>query len=144
MGKIGGGALRAKKPLPFWPLLATPGRGQTISGAAAMAVPSSIGTGTPAPAIRLPLDPAPTHPRERPFPQESSVRLGLQARSSTMRRWGVAEETGAFLIEAAYDARRHHKRLPHIGKLLLRRPAFSSRGPPGSSSRSRRSTRWRR
>jgi len=45
---------------PFSPLLATPGRGQTISGAAAMPVPSSIDTGTPAPAIRLPLDPAPT------------------------------------------------------------------------------------
>lgn len=57
----------AKNLHDFWPLLATPGRGQTISGAAAMAVPSSIGTGTPAPAIRLPLDPAPTHPRERPF-----------------------------------------------------------------------------
>merc|ERR1712166_972206 len=79
-----------------------------------------------------------------PLAQESGVRLDLQARSSTMRRWSVAEETGAFLIEAAYDARRHHKRLPHIGKLLLRRPAFSKRGPRGSSSRSRRSMRWRR
>ena len=67
LGQIGGGTLRAENPRGFWPLLATPGRGQTISGAAAMAVPSSIGTGTPAPAIRLPLDPAPTHPRERPF-----------------------------------------------------------------------------
>ena len=65
--QIGGGGLPAKNLQPFWPLLATPGRGQTISGAAAMTVPSSIGTGTPAPAIRLPLDPAPTHPRERPF-----------------------------------------------------------------------------
>ena len=65
--KSGGADYQQKTPRPFWALLATPGRGQTISGAAAMAVPSSIGTGTPAPAIRLPLDPAPTHPRERPF-----------------------------------------------------------------------------
>ena len=65
--QIGGGNPPAKNRRPFWPLLATPGRGQTISGAAAMPVPSSIDTGTPAPAIRLPLDPAPTHPRERPF-----------------------------------------------------------------------------
>ena len=80
----------------FWPLLATPGRGQTFSGAAAiyMPAPSSIDTGTPAPAIRLPLDPMPTHPREHPFSQESGTRLDLQARSSTMRRWTVAEEAG--------------------------------------------------
>eukprot|EP00964_Phaeocystis_antarctica_P078139 scaffold48595_cov68-Phaeocystis_antarctica.AAC.1 len=80
LGQIGRGGSAAKHPRPFWPLLTTPGRGQTISGAPAMAVPSSIGTGTPAPAIRLPLDPAPTHPRERSFPQESGVRLDLQAR----------------------------------------------------------------
>ena len=91
---IGRGGSPAKNPRPFWPLLATPGRGQTISGAAAMPVPSSIDTGTPAPAIRLPLDPAPTHPREPPFSQESGTRLDLQARSSTMRRWTVAEEAG--------------------------------------------------
>ena len=65
--KSGAADYLQKNPRPFWPLLATPGREQTISGAAAMTVPSSIGTGTPAPAIRLPLDPAPTHPRERPF-----------------------------------------------------------------------------
>ena len=59
-----------------------------------MANPSSIGTGTPAPAIRLPLDPVPTQPQERPFSQESGVRLDLPARSSTMRRWSVAEEAG--------------------------------------------------
>ena len=47
-----------------------------------------------APAILLPLDPMPTHPREHPFSQESGTRLDLQARSSTMRRWTVAEEAG--------------------------------------------------
>jgi hypothetical protein len=45
-----------------------------------------------APAIRLPLDPMPTQPHERPFSQESGARLDLQARSSTMRRLNVAEE----------------------------------------------------
>ena len=94
LGQIGGGGSPAKNPRPFWPLLATPGRGQTSSGAAAMPVPSSIDTGTPAPAIRLPLDPAPTHPREHPFSQESGTRHDLQARSSTMRRSTVAEEAG--------------------------------------------------
>ena len=64
---IGRGGSPAKNPRPFWPLLATPGRGQTISGAAAMAVPSSIDTGTPAPAIRLPLDPAPLTRESTPF-----------------------------------------------------------------------------
>jgi hypothetical protein len=62
--------------------------------AAIMAALSAIDAGTPAPAIRLPLDPAPAHPRERPFSQESGARLDLQARSSTMRRWTVAEEAG--------------------------------------------------
>ena len=33
--------------------------------------------------------------------------------------------SGAFLIEAAYDARRHRTRLPHVGKLLLRRCALA-------------------
>ena len=47
-----------------------------------------------APAILLPLDPMPTHPREHPFSQESGTRLDLQARSSTMRRSTVAEEAG--------------------------------------------------
>ena len=55
---------------------------------------SAIDAGTPAPATRLPLDPAPTQPRERFFSQELGVRLDLQARSSTMRRWTVAEEAG--------------------------------------------------
>ena len=44
-----------------------------------------------APAILLPLDPMPTHPREHPFSQESGTRRDLQARSSTMRRSTVAE-----------------------------------------------------
>merc|ERR1711865_1266679 len=120
MGKMGGGGLAAKKPTAisghFWPLRAEGRRFLALRQ------------------WRF----------HHPLAQESGVRLGLHARSSTMRRWSVAEETGAFLIEAAYDARRHHKRLPHIVKLLLRRPAFSKRGPRGSSPRSRRSTRWPR
>ena len=59
-----------------------------------MAALSAIDAGTPAPAIRLPLDPAPTQPRERLFSQELGARLDLQARSSTMRRWTVADEAG--------------------------------------------------
>ena len=58
------------------------GRGQAISGAAAMAVPSSIDTGTPAPAVRLPLDPVPTHRNGTSFVQESGTRLDLYARSA--------------------------------------------------------------
>jgi len=48
-----------------------------------MAALSAIDAGTPAPAIRLPLDPAPTQPRERPFSQELGARLDLTQR--TMR-----------------------------------------------------------
>ena len=47
-----------------------------------------------APAILLPLDPMPTQPHDFPFSQDSGARLDLQARSSTMRRWSVAEEAG--------------------------------------------------
>ena len=74
--------------------LAHSGRAQRTCSAATMAALSAIDAGTPAPAIRLPLDPAPTQPRERLFSQELGARLDLQARSSTMRRWTVAEEAG--------------------------------------------------
>ena len=42
----------------------------------------------------LALGPSAYSPARAPFSQESGVRLDLQARSSTMRRWSVAEETG--------------------------------------------------
>ena len=58
------------------------GRGQTTCSAAAIAVSSSIDTGTPAPAVRLPLDPVPTHRNGTSFVQESGTRLDLYARSA--------------------------------------------------------------
>lgn len=58
------------------------GRGQAIAGAAAMAVSSSIDTGTPAPAVRLPLDPLPTHRNGTP----SSVLRRNRARDLTFTR----------------------------------------------------------
>jgi hypothetical protein len=84
----------AKNPRAFRAPLAHSGRAQRTCSAATMAALSAIDAGTPAPAIRLPLDPAPTQPRERLFSQELGARLDLQARSSTMRRWTVAEEAG--------------------------------------------------
>ena len=87
LGRFGAGEKPQKHLRPFFATSRHSGRGQTIAGAAAMPVPSSIDTGTPAPAIRLPLDPAPTQPRERLFSQELGARLDLQARSLTMRRW---------------------------------------------------------
>ena len=80
--QIGAGGSSAKKPCHFWPLWATPAAAQTTWSAAAMAVPSSIETGTPAPAVRLPLDPVPTHRNGTPFAQESGARLDLYARSA--------------------------------------------------------------
>ena len=61
----------AKNPHAFRAPLAHSGRAQRTCSAATMAALSAIDAGTTAPAIRLPLDPAPAHPRERPFSQES-------------------------------------------------------------------------
>ena len=68
----------AKNPHAFSAPLAHSGRAQRTCSAAIMSALSAIDAGTPAPAIRLPLDPAPAHPRERPFSQESGKRLDLK------------------------------------------------------------------
>ena len=66
-------------------MLATLGRsgsGTDDLRSAAMAVPSSSDTDTPAPPDRLPLDPVSTHRNGTSFVQESGTRLDLYARSA--------------------------------------------------------------
>ena len=128
LGQIGGGGSPAKNPRPFWPLLATPGRGQTIAGAAAMAVPSSIGTGTPAPATRLPLDPAPTHPREPPFSHARTL-----ARKAVDAGGGGAGRLRTAARAACAPA--SEGRLRDVGRLGRR----SHAGPRGKDELPRRS-----
>ena len=73
--QLGRGGSPAKNRRHFWPLWATPAEGRRSLAAAAIAVPLSIDTGTPAPAVRLPLDPLPAHRNRTPFAQESGSDL---------------------------------------------------------------------
>ena len=78
------GARRAtcKKPSAFRGTSGHSGSGRGTLALPAMAVPSSIDTGTPAPPDLLPLDPASTHRNSTSFVQESDTRLDLYARSA--------------------------------------------------------------
>ena len=79
-----GGRITCKKRKPF---LATPAEGRWSLALPAMAVLSSIDTGTPAPPDLLPLDPVSTHRNGTSFVQESDTRLDLYARSAPTGQW---------------------------------------------------------